>query len=329
MVRFRFEFSALAPAVAGMLAAAALAGQSGAPAKGAPVFDANSPACRQCADWKAPSVLSCFGKSLCQAKSPCDQCSRTWCEAKLGRKLECAEGGASSKPPDTPSVSAPRPPAPRTDDKRTPIEQKVTGSSGSTVVVTRIPDPSNGPPRDFRPSTPGPDSGDWVHMFDGSTLTGWQANERPESWSVRDGSIVGVGGPTHLFWMREQCGNCEFRARVRISRGGNSGMIFRAAFGTGAVKGYEAQIANTDADWRKTGSLWDIVNITDQLVQDETWFTQEISANGPHIVIKVNGNVVVDYTDPQRRYSKGWLALQAWKGRVEFRDLAYRRLPPQ
>ncbi len=73
-------------------------------------------------------------------------------------------------------------------------------------------------------------------MFDGKTLNGWKANENPDSWQVKEGTIVGDGEKSHLFWMEQQCRNCEFQADVKISDGGNSGMLFRAAWGPGFLR---------------------------------------------------------------------------------------------
>ena len=30
----------------------------------------------------------------------------------------------------------------------------------------------------------------WINMFDGKTLDGWKANERPESWTAKDGESL-------------------------------------------------------------------------------------------------------------------------------------------
>ena len=64
----------------------------------------------------------------------------------------------------------------------------------------------------------------WVRMFDGKTLNGWKASERPENWKVEDAAIVGRGERSHLFYMLQECENCEFKAEVRLNKGGNSGM---------------------------------------------------------------------------------------------------------
>ena len=45
------------------------------------------------------------------------------------------------------------------------------------------------------------DGGGWIAMFDGKTLEGWKAGDNPESWSVKDGKIVGDGERSHLFYM--------------------------------------------------------------------------------------------------------------------------------
>jgi hypothetical protein len=176
--------------------------------------------------------------------------------------------------------------------------------------------------------TPAPGKDGWVSMFDGKTLDGWKANERPESWKVVDGAIVGDGPASHLFWMARECENCEFRAEVKLNHSGNSGMYFRTAFGPGFPKGYEAQVENTSPDPQKTGSLYGMSRVTEQLIADDTWWTQDIIANGNHIVIKVNDKVVVDYVDQKNTYTKGYLALQQHNpgSVVQYRNLMMRPL---
>jgi hypothetical protein len=171
--------------------------------------------------------------------------------------------------------------------------------------------------------------GKWVSMFDGKTLKGWKASEQPDSWKVVDGAIVGDGPVSHLFWMVEECGNCEFKAEVKLNHSGNSGMYFRTAFGPGFPKGYEAQVENTSPDPQKTGSLYNFSKVTEQLIQDDTWWTQHIIADGNHIIIKINGKVVTDYVDEKNTYTKGYLALQQHNpgSVVQYRKLMMRPLP--
>src|SRR5882672_8081232 len=169
----------------------------------------------------------------------------------------------------------------------------------------------------------------WISMFDGKTLAGWKANEHPESWTVRDGAITGDGEASHLFWMERECENCEFKADVKISDGGNSGMYFRTAFGPGFPKGYEAQVNSSHKDPKRTGSLYNFKNVLDQLVLPETWFSQHIIAQGNHITIKVNDKTAVDYVDEKNTFVKGYLALQQHnKGSVVmYKNLVMKPLP--
>ena len=150
----------------------------------------------------------------------------------------------------------------------------------------------------------------WITIFNGKNLDGWKANESPDSWKAVDGAIVGKGPVSHLFYMKHECGDCEFMAEVKIADKANSGMYFRTAFGPGFPKGYEAQVNSSHTDWKRTGSLYNFVNVKEQLVPPDTWFTQHIIAKGNHIIIKVNDEVVVDYVDEKNTHEKGFVALQ-------------------
>jgi hypothetical protein len=170
----------------------------------------------------------------------------------------------------------------------------------------------------------------WISMFDGKTLDGRKANDSPDSWKVVDGAIVGNGPRSHLFWMVRECDDCEFRAEVKLNHSGNSGMYIRAAFGPGFPKGYEAQVENTSPDPQRTGSLYGFSKVLEQLIPDDTWYTQQVIAHGNHIVITVNDKVVVDYIDLKSTYTKGYLALQQHNDGsvVQFRKLLMRSLKP-
>ena len=68
-------------------------------------------------------------------------------------------------------------------------------------------------------------------LFDGRNLNGWkgyQTDERPKGWSVENGSMVytpGVGGGDIV--TKAQFGDFDLRFSWRISKGGNSGVMYR------------------------------------------------------------------------------------------------------
>ncbi len=211
------------------------------------------------------------------------------------------------------------------------------------------------------------DSG-WVQLFNGKDLTGWKIHPNPSGaiqevvpvekggkvlayegklkngkqvplWHVEDGVLIGSGPASHLFSERGDYKNFRFRVEAQINDHGNSGQYCRTAFGPGFPKGYETQINSTHADPIRTGSLYPSfgpsredrakIIVKEQLVKPDTWFTQEVTAVGNHIVIKVNGKTTVDYTDPKNTYKEGHFALQGHDPGtvVKFRKIEVQELP--
>jgi type 1 glutamine amidotransferase len=184
----------------------------------------------------------------------------------------------------------------------------------------------------------------WHSLFDGETLNGWKASENKDTFSVRDGTIVAHGPRSHLFYVgpvnHANFKDFEFKADVMTKPGSNSGIYFHAEYQeTGwPRKGYEVQINNTHSDWRKTGSLYAVKDIREALAQDNQWFTEHIIVKGKRIVVKVNGQTVVDYTEPAdvsyrgmpgRKISSGTFALQGHdpKSVVYFKNIMVKPLP--
>ena len=169
-----------------------------------------------------------------------------------------------------------------------------------------------------------PDANGWVQLFDGKTLSGWTAPD-PGNWEMKDGIVTGRGKTSHLFSPNTYT-NLEFKAEAKLNHSGNSGMYFRARYGKGWPNGYESQVENTSPDPQRTGSLYNIKKNLQQLVSDDTWWTQHIVAIGERIIIKVNDRIVVDCRDTKHRF--GYLALQQHdpSSVVQYRNLVVKRL---
>jgi len=187
-------------------------------------------------------------------------------------------------------------------------------------------------------------SDEWINLFDGETLNGWKASENPESFFVEDNMIVTYGDRSHLFYMGEDgeasFTDFEFSIDIKTMERANSGIYFHTTYQeTGwPDKGYEAQINNTyPNDPRRTGSLYGVNDITDQIAEDNEWFTMNVKVDGDHITITVDGNEVVNYTEPEnvvreeragRRLSYGTVALQGHdpESKVYFKNIRIREL---
>lgn len=183
----------------------------------------------------------------------------------------------------------------------------------------------------------------WKTLFDGKSMKGWKASENKDSWKVVDGHLVCAGPRSHLFYMGDDKPfvNFEFMAEVMTTPGSNAGIYFHTKYQQEGwpKNGYETQVNVTHGDPKKTGSLYGVVNVSDPPCKDNEFWTQHIIVKGKHIVIKINGKTVVDYTEPKdlkpdarfpgRLVSNGTFALQAHdpKSVVHFKNIKVKRLP--
>ncbi len=163
----------------------------------------------------------------------------------------------------------------------------------------------------------------WVSLFDGKSLAGWKASENKDSCRVEDGTIL-VGGPrSHLFYTGDVNGGTfddfELKLEVMTKPNANSGVYFHTKYQESGWpnRGYEAQVNNTHKDRRKTGSLYAVRDVLQPPAEDGEWFEYHIIVRGKRIILKVNGETTVDYTEPddlnrpERQLSSGTFALQA------------------
>jgi hypothetical protein len=165
---------------------------------------------------------------------------------------------------------------------------------------------------------------DWITMFDGKTLNGWKASEKPEQWRIEEGCIVANGDRSHLFFVGEDESkpadfkDFHFKCDVLTKPKSNSGIYFHTKFQDGGWPeiGYEAQVNQTQKDPVKTGSIYNVVKNFVAPAKDDEWWTYEIIVKGNAIETKVNGKTVVSYIEPPgvtgtRKLSSGTIALQA------------------
>lgn len=184
-------------------------------------------------------------------------------------------------------------------------------------------------------------SGDWISLFDGESLEGWKASENPETFSVEDGKIVAHGDRAHLFYVGSVSDhnftNFEFKADVMTTEGSNSGIYFHTEYQDEGwpAEGYEVQVNNTyEGDPRRTASLYGVDDIEDPPAKDGEWFTMYVKVEGKDITIKVDGETMVEYTEPEnvdregRVLDSGTFALQGHDpdSKVYYRNIMVRPL---
>ena len=165
----------------------------------------------------------------------------------------------------------------------------------------------------------GADEPKWVSLFDGKTMKGWERVGNEKSvWEVKDGALRGSGPASMLVSTTGPYKNFKYRAEVKISDGGNSGLYFRTTRKPGFSDGYEAQIDSTHTDPIRTGSLYGFCHVYKQLVKPDTWFTYEIEVRDDvwrgremtRIKVTVNDNELYEYMDFAKTFPAGHFAFQ-------------------
>lgn len=154
------------------------------------------------------------------------------------------------------------------------------------------------------------DESNWRDLFNGTDLTGWQANTRPQSYSVQNGvlKVHGKAGMSHLFYVGDQSEDVSFKnfemiVVARSEANSNSGVFFHTdrelRKGKYLNKGYEVQLNSSKKEKRKTGSLYAVVDVERSPVDETEWFELRLRVEGKRIQIYLADELVVDYTEPE------------------------------
>ncbi len=216
------------------------------------------------------------------------------------------------------------------------------------------------------PEPAGADTAGFVSIFDGQTLSGWDAD--PKYWRVEGGTLVGEVTPETLLkansfaiWRGGAPADFELRVEYRVSAAGNSGINYRSvevptpAF---ALKGYQCDI---DGPLRHTGQNYEergrtflalrgqVTRLTAAAkpaiigaVGDKTALAAHVRAgewNQVHLIIRgnvlthlINGqamSIVID-EDAAQRTAAGLIGVQVHVGppmKIEYRNFLLKTLP--
>jgi len=160
---------------------------------------------------------------------------------------------------------------------------------------------------------------EWVSLFDGKTLEGWEKIGGDKSmWEVKEGALAGTGEASMLVNTTGPYKNFRYRAEVKINDKGNSGLYFRTTRKPGFTDGYEAQIDSTHTDPIRTGSLYGMCHVYQQHVKPDTWFVYELEVRDDvwrgravtRIKITIDGNELFEYLDFAQTFKEGHFAFQ-------------------
>ncbi|MHC4400568.1 MAG: 3-keto-disaccharide hydrolase [Planctomycetota bacterium] len=165
----------------------------------------------------------------------------------------------------------------------------------------------------------------WILLFDGETLFGWKAAS-DANWEVSDGAISVSEGEPGLLCTTSQFGDYVLKVDFRSAPGTNSGVFLRTSPKPSDVtsKCYELNIADVADNPFPTGSF-----VQRQRCEGDhdsaDWQTFEVTADGARFLVTLDGQLVLDYTDPKPP-GRGFIGLQLNSGKVEFRNVKLKPL---
>lgn len=196
----------------------------------------------------------------------------------------------------------------------------------------------------------------WRLLFDGSSTAGWRAYDQPamtEGWQVVDGALTRTGRGGDII-TTESFRNFDLMVDWKIRPGGNSGLFYRAALGSGAIyfSAPEMQILDDSvhvdgkSDLTSSGAVYGLYPARRGVVRPVgEWNTARVLVNGDHVEHWLNGQKIAEYElgseDWRRRvnsskfkqwpeYGKaaeGHIGLQDHGDWVAFRNIKIRVLP--
>ena len=179
----------------------------------------------------------------------------------------------------------------------------------------------------------------WVQLFNGTDLTGWDPVGK-EKWTVEDGIIHGSTLTSDYGYLQTIKDYKDFHMALRFKcvGDGNSGVFFHTRFKPGTAdvtQGLQFEIDPTinhhTGGIYGDGRAWIVWPSPENeyVLRQQDWNEYLLKVEGNHYVARLNGVVIIDFTDPTPKSTDGTIALQLHSGghgNMLFRDIYLRDL---
>lgn len=189
----------------------------------------------------------------------------------------------------------------------------------------------------------------FVSLFNGKDLTGWQG--AVGGYFVEDGAIVCDPAKGGNLYTAKEYDNFVLRFEFKLPPGANNGLGIRAPLqGDAAYSGMELQVLDNTAQqyahlkpYQYHGSIYGVVPAKRGFQKPVgEWNQQEVVADGDHIRVTLNDEVIVDADlsqigdetadgrgragHPGLARKSGYIGFLGHGSRVEFRNLRIKEL---
>jgi anti-sigma factor RsiW len=222
--------------------------------------------------------------------------------------------------------------------KLKPVEPAV---AAATPVVPTVDDEDDDPPPP-PPVVSAPPEKDFVPLFNGKDLSGWErlGNQDGTSWKVADGILFGAmktkppAMPTTLRKLRPMPRHYHLRVKV-AGPVGPGALLYLYSEGPRNLHGpgglYRITLGSTDPATAYVGRLIAPGNPRAKLdvkAERRQWYTLDVIVRGNRITVDVDGKRTADHTDPDMPARPGDLKVHVSAGTtVRFQTIEMKELP--
>jgi hypothetical protein len=169
----------------------------------------------------------------------------------------------------------------------------------------------------------------WITLLDSSKMGDWDEVGKA-NWAMKDGALVADkldGKDLSYLVSKNPYKDFQIRAEFWTDEDANSGIFIRCEE-TKKIDSkvcYEVNIFDKRPDPSYgTGAIVDVGKVDPMPKAAGKWNTYEITAQGPHFVVVLNGQKTVDAQDS--KHASGHIALQYGSGVVKFRKVQIKPL---
>ena len=177
----------------------------------------------------------------------------------------------------------------------------------------------------FLSSTCFGEDAEWVTLFDGKSLNGWDSTS-DANWRIEEGTIVVDEGKGGLLIHEDTYRNYELIVEFKAAIGTNSGVFLSTKKRPKSLTEdcYELNIAPPDNPF-PTGSIVAREKVEGAGETDE-WRRFEVRVENGTVTVKLDGEFVLEHqADPPAGGTL--IGLQKNSGRVAFRNVRVKKLP--
>ncbi len=172
---------------------------------------------------------------------------------------------------------------------------------------------------------------DWITLLDGSvpaTLNNW-SRIGVDNWRVEDGAVVAdkrIVNDDNFLISNKSYSDFQLRAEFWVDAAAQSGIMFRGLdpYRVNPRNSYDLNICDGCGDGYGTGSIINFVAVKPPLLAAGKWNTLDITAEGKHITVVLDGVQTVDMIDST--FPAGLLSLKYGGGVVKWRKIQIKPL---